>query len=392
MWMNSGLELIFELQIKPITKSDCSTAICSCTEKTFIGKQVILNDQPNGFVPDSVSAYRCVCVITAGQGPLGTHLCYQQTATAQGLSYGAQTLHHSGSRHHMGVHDMGPGWNLVQSTFILVFDSVSNVSKLAVFEDEEVVLVGQSLQFVADCCCVVLFAGESRHQPNKDDKPKTKEGFNKPLECRYGSWANRHSGPGCPPAGGAPRWMSHQQKHRGWIASPAWSSAASRPEDEHLQAITTLASRGFKTLHSIDQIYTKRWRVTHWTAWLGLHSSAASPFPRIASFQGLRNHSSPWHCRGRTRKALNVREGTSATLSWTCHVVPESVVVQNEVADVLCRLTVDALGLPQHIQQVEHGDDGMEPYSPRGQHLYSALHSVHYNDGVGHLRGFHTRK
>lgn len=47
--MNSGLELIFELQIKPITKSDCSTAICSCRKKTFIGKPVILDDQSNGF-------------------------------------------------------------------------------------------------------------------------------------------------------------------------------------------------------------------------------------------------------------------------------------------------------------------------------------------------------
>lgn len=68
-----------------------------------------------------------------------------------------------------------------------MFDSVSNVSKLAVFKDEEVVLVGQSLQLVADCRCVVLFAGESPHQPNKDNKPKMKEGFNKPVECLYGS-------------------------------------------------------------------------------------------------------------------------------------------------------------------------------------------------------------
>lgn len=129
-----------------------------------------------------------------------------------------------------------------------------------------------------------------------------KEGFNKPLECLYGSWASRCSGPGCLPAGEAPRWRWHQRKHRGWIASPAWSSAALRPEDEHLQVIRTLASRGFKTLHSIVQIYTDWWRVTHWTAWLGLHSSAALPFPHIVSFQGLRNHSQPWHCSGGTRK------------------------------------------------------------------------------------------
>lgn len=68
-----------------------------------------------------------------------------------------------------------------------MFDSVSNVGKLAVFKDEEVVLVGQSLQFVADRRCVVLFAGESTRQPNTDNQPKMKEGFNKPLECLYGS-------------------------------------------------------------------------------------------------------------------------------------------------------------------------------------------------------------
>lgn len=77
----------------------------------------------------------------------------------------------------------------------------------------------------------------------------------------------------------------------------------------------------------------------------------------------------------------------ASALSRTCRVVPESVVVQDEVADVLRRLTVDASRLPQHIQQLEHGDDGMEPYSPRRQHLYGALLSVHYNDGVCHLQG-----
>lgn len=49
-------------------------------------------------------------------------------------------------------------------------------------------------------------------------------------------------------------------------------------------------------------LHTNWWRVTHWTVWLGLHSSAALSFPRIVSFQGLRNHSPPWHCSGRMRK------------------------------------------------------------------------------------------
>lgn len=55
---------------------------------------------------------------------------------------------------------------------------------------------------------------------------------------------------------------------------------------------------------------------------------------------------------------------TFATLRRTWHAVPEGVVVQNEFADLLHHLTVDALSLPQHVQQLEHGDDGMEPYSP----------------------------
>lgn len=47
-----------------------------------------------------------------------------------------------------------------------MLDGVPNVSKLAVLKDEEVVFLCQSLQFVADGRCVVLFAGESMHQPS----------------------------------------------------------------------------------------------------------------------------------------------------------------------------------------------------------------------------------
>lgn len=61
----------------------------------------------------------------------------------------------------MGIHNMGPGRNLVQSTFVLMFDGVPNVSKLAVLEDEEVVFLCQSLQFVTDGRRVVLQAGKT---------------------------------------------------------------------------------------------------------------------------------------------------------------------------------------------------------------------------------------
>lgn len=43
-------------------------------------------------------------------------------------------------------------------TFVLMLDRVSDVSELAVFKDEEVVLLGQCLQFLAEGHCVVLLA------------------------------------------------------------------------------------------------------------------------------------------------------------------------------------------------------------------------------------------
>lgn len=43
-------------------------------------------------------------------------------------------------------------------TFVLMLDCVPNVSELAVFKDEEVVLISQSLQFLAEGHCVILLA------------------------------------------------------------------------------------------------------------------------------------------------------------------------------------------------------------------------------------------
>ncbi len=43
-------------------------------------------------------------------------------------------------------------------TFILMLDRVPDVSKLAIFKDEEVVFLSQSLQFLAEGRCVVLLA------------------------------------------------------------------------------------------------------------------------------------------------------------------------------------------------------------------------------------------
>lgn len=43
-------------------------------------------------------------------------------------------------------------------TFILMLDCVPDVSKLAIFKDEEVVFLSQSLQFLAEGHCVVLSA------------------------------------------------------------------------------------------------------------------------------------------------------------------------------------------------------------------------------------------
>lgn len=69
----------------------------------------------------------------------------------------------------MGIHNMGPGRNLEQPAFVLMFDGVPNVSKLAVFKDEEAVFFSQRLQFVADGRCKVLAAGDPTHQLSDDD-------------------------------------------------------------------------------------------------------------------------------------------------------------------------------------------------------------------------------
>lgn len=106
----------------------------------------------------------------------------------------------------------------------------------------------------------------------------------------------------------------------------------------------------------------------------------------MVSLQEHCYHSPPWHCSD----CICIYTHTH-TLARTWYAVPEGVVVQNEFADVLRRFTVDAFSLPQHVQQLEHGDDGMEPYSPWGQHLSGALLSVHYDYGICHLQWFQEK-
>lgn len=57
--------------------------------------------------------------------------------------------------------------------------------------------------------------------------------------------------------------------------------------------------------------------------------------------------------------------------------VPERVVVLDELADALGCFGVDAFGCQQHVEQLEHGDDGMEADPLRSQHLHTTLLSVH---------------
>lgn len=49
-------------------------------------------------------------------------------------------------------------------TFILVLDCVSNVGKLAIFKDEESVLLSQRLQFLAEGHCEVLSAEKQQSE------------------------------------------------------------------------------------------------------------------------------------------------------------------------------------------------------------------------------------
>lgn len=65
-------------------------------------------------------------------------------------------------------------------------------------------------------------------------------------------------------------------------------------------------------------------------------------------------------------------------------VVPEGV-GQDERAHLVGHLLVDALGRQQQVEQVEKGEDRMEADPFGGQHLHSALLSVHHHHGVRDL-------
>lgn len=66
--------------------------------------------------------------------------------------------------------------------------------------------------------------------------------------------------------------------------------------------------------------------------------------------------------------------------------LPERVIIEDELANTLGSLGVDASSCQQHIKQPEHGDDREEPDAARGQHLHAALLSIHQNNGIRHLK------
>lgn len=117
-----------------------------------------------------------------------------------------------------------------------MLDCVPNVCKLAIFKDEEVVLLSQSLQLLAEGRCVVLFVRKALIIcPDHIRLVKQELVWHRPSGCLRGSSACRRSDPESLPAAGAPRCSSRRPTRRGSTASPAWSSAALTPEGERLQ-------------------------------------------------------------------------------------------------------------------------------------------------------------
>lgn len=74
MWMNSDLVLILEQQINPNTKSDCSSAICTCRKKQKSEHWEPLSMELTTKMQSHT--YHSLCVVTSSQGPLGAHLRY----------------------------------------------------------------------------------------------------------------------------------------------------------------------------------------------------------------------------------------------------------------------------------------------------------------------------
>lgn len=117
MWMNSGLLVTFDPQIKPITKSECSSAIFTCEDRKrkTDDSQAKLPRRPD--VTEDPNSHRSLGVFSGGQRPLRTHLCDEQTASTQRFSHSTQTLDHPWTWHHMSVHNVGPGWDVVCTTW-----------------------------------------------------------------------------------------------------------------------------------------------------------------------------------------------------------------------------------------------------------------------------------
>ena len=111
MWMNSGLSVIFELQMNPITKSECSSAIFSWKDRKDANscEQTGVDAVSNGRTrPQWRCAHHSLCVFACSKRPLGAHLSNEQTASTQRLPDTSQTLHDPGPRHSVSIHYVGP--------------------------------------------------------------------------------------------------------------------------------------------------------------------------------------------------------------------------------------------------------------------------------------------
>ena len=74
---------------------------------------------------------------TCCQGPLGAHLCQKEKPPPFWQTHGLQAVDDARARHEMGVGDVRPVGDLVDTISVLGHHSVADISKLPVLKDKE---------------------------------------------------------------------------------------------------------------------------------------------------------------------------------------------------------------------------------------------------------------
>lgn len=168
MWMNSGLLVTFDPQIKPITKSECSSAIFTCEDRkrktddsqakleaTRRHRGPKLSPQPwcilrwpatpeNSSVRWANSLDPEVFPQHSDPGPPLDLAPHERSQCGPRMRCGMYHLEHNRQMKH-NTQDSNMTRCFCGFTFILMNHGVSDVGKLSIFKDEKVVLFSQSL-------------------------------------------------------------------------------------------------------------------------------------------------------------------------------------------------------------------------------------------------------